>query len=133
HLLATGSYDERVMLWDTRQLARPLSCTNVGGGVWRLKWDSTGQRLLSVSMHNGLHVMDCSLAAMSAEAQPILLHYTQHEALVYGGDWCQVDSSYPADKLESLAHGSINISTNCHNGLIASCTFYAHSLHVWTF
>jgi len=36
----------------------PLSRTAMGGGVWRLKWDMIGQRLLAVCMHNGVHILD---------------------------------------------------------------------------
>jgi len=56
------SYDERVLLWDARQLRHPLSESAVGGGVWRLKWMSSGTRLLAACMHNGLHVLNCNTA-----------------------------------------------------------------------
>ena len=54
------SYDERVLFWDARQLRRPLADVCVGGGVWRLKWNCDGMRLLTASMHNGLHVVVCA-------------------------------------------------------------------------
>lgn len=41
--------------------------------------------------------------------QPIIAQYTEHKSLAYGSDW---------------SHGE-------ELGLIASCSFYDHLLHLW--
>lgn len=42
HVVVTGSYDESVRVWDTRNLSRAVGVVTgelaTGGGVWRLKW-----------------------------------------------------------------------------------------------
>jgi len=50
-----------------------VSDTAVGGGVWRLKWMTTGTGLLAACMHNGLHVLDCNQALGNAQLPQFIL------------------------------------------------------------
>ena len=104
--LVTGSYDEHVRVWDTRSLARPVSETRTpGGGVWRIKHrPDRDNELLVAAMHSGAFV----LRAEDGGAYEVARHYTEHTSLGYGADW----------------HPS-------RHGLVATCSFYDHSLHLW--
>ena len=112
NILATGSYDENIRIWDTRCIRKfPLSTTNVGGGVWRLKWSPHDANLLvAACMHNGVSVIDCSDS--NASTHSAVLQYSNHKSLAYGVDWC---CKLSQDKL------------------LASCSFYDHKLCVWNF
>ncbi|KAJ1982520.1 hypothetical protein H4R35_000243 [Dimargaris xerosporica] len=119
NLLATGSYDEHVLFWDTRAMRSPLADMETGGGVWRLKWHPTlGHTLLAASMHGGAHV--CQVASDQSQAKELSLDptlissFTEHQSMAYGADWC-----YGADHGPAGAH------------LVASCSFYDHALYLW--
>lgn len=93
--------------------------TCLGGGVWKLKWEPDSARhLLVAAMHNGFHLVDCypvveeSTDRHSIEPR-IVGSYKEHSSLAYGCDWSRQLSS-----------------TNCR--AIATCSFYDHSLQVWT-
>jgi len=116
-------------LWDTRQLKHHLSNTKVGGGVWRLKWDTKGKRLLCVCMYNGVHVLDCSEIL---DRQPVSVSYMDHNSLVYGGDWCCLDLSKLCKDVKDINELPSAVSTNCTD-VVASCSFYGHTLNIWTF
>ncbi|KAK7113565.1 diphthine methyltransferase-like [Littorina saxatilis] len=123
NLLAVGSYDENLSVFDTRKMRQPISTTPLGGGVWRVKWDPfSGHNILTASMHNGFHIVDCS--KQDAEPLPVLAHYTNHTSLAYGVDWCRLKTQ---GENTNTDHGDENME-HC---LLASCSFYDHSLQVW--
>lgn len=114
HLLVTGSYDERVRLWDLRMLRRPTCTSQVttGGGVWRLKWHPHDPKLLlAACMHNGFAVLHLSDASVTSEVT-LAEEYAHQKTLGYGADWCHMKA----------ADGQ---------ALAATCSFYDRLLHLW--
>ncbi|XP_034027188.1 diphthine methyltransferase [Thalassophryne amazonica] len=112
HILATGSYDEQVLLWDGRNMQRPLSESPLGGGVWRLKWHPTHQHLLlAACMHNDFHILHCQQNLEGSGGPcPIVASYILHNSLAYGADWSHLSLEEPpprspptAEPKESLA------------------------------
>ncbi|KAM9393187.1 diphthine methyltransferase isoform 1-T2 [Pholidichthys leucotaenia] len=100
HILATGSYDEQVLLWDGRNMQQPLSETSMGGGVWRLKWHPTHEHLLlAACMHNDFHILHCQQAIDGGGgACPAIASYILHSSLAYGADWSRLSLEDPAPR-----------------------------------
>ncbi|KDQ07691.1 hypothetical protein BOTBODRAFT_192246 [Botryobasidium botryosum FD-172 SS1] len=113
HIFAVGSYDASVRLFDARKPLAPLSTSGVGGGVWRVKWHPSAARsqdLLVACMHDGFKVV--RFGETYAEEAQIVKRYDAHDSLAYGVDW----AFEKGEKSDTL---------------IASCSFYDHSLHLW--
>lgn len=87
HVVAVGSYDEHLYLWDTRAWARPLLTSEaLGGGVWRCKWHPADpRRMLLGHMHSGFSAL--RLAADLAAVEARVTHTAPHASLAYGADW----------------------------------------------
>ncbi|TFY69242.1 hypothetical protein EVJ58_g515 [Rhodofomes roseus] len=121
HLLAVGSYDNTVRLFDARKPLVPLTQADVGGGAWRVKWHPSPERkndLLVACMHDGFKVVRFSLSDLNdtSQDQPgweVVKRFDEHESLAYGVDWSFAEASKDEDTL------------------IASCSFYDHTLHLW--
>ncbi|ODN76820.1 hypothetical protein L202_05420 [Cryptococcus amylolentus CBS 6039] len=122
NLLAIGSYDESLRLFDTRSPRTPLLTLPMGGGIWRVRWHPLLERrgdLLVASMHDGFKVVRLSeqmvggdWGALSDDDGSVIKTFEAHESLAYGADW----SRLPLENEESA---------------IATCSFYDHAMHLW--
>jgi len=113
HVIAVGSYDNTVRIFDVRKPLSPLVQIDVGGGAWRVKWHPCAERkqdLLVACMHDGFKTVDTTEGNLT-----ITKHYTGHGSLAYGADW-----SSSKDRRSRI-----------RQTLVASCSFYDHALHLW--
>ncbi|KAF8973930.1 WD-40 repeat-containing protein [Flammula alnicola] len=126
HLLAVGSYDDTVKLFDGRKLSSPITEVDVGGGAWRVKWHPSETRkhdLLVACMHDGFKVVrfgsasddiDTSDGATFSDTPQVIKRNDDHESMAYGADW-------------SYAPPLVNRET-----LIGGCSFYDHKMSLWS-
>lgn len=117
HILAVGSYDNTVRLFDTRKPLVPLTQADVGGGAWRVKWHPSEQRkneLLVACMHDGFKVLGFDSKQFVGNETKCVREkrFEEHKSLAYGADWSFAEKN--------------------HEGtLVASCSFYDHTLCLW--
>ncbi|WWC97067.1 hypothetical protein V866_003944 [Kwoniella sp. B9012] len=126
HLLAVGSYDENLRIFDTRQPSQPLTTIHMGGGIWRTKFHPSSERkdhILNACMHDNFKIVQLSNNTMDLQPEEnkvggeIIRTFEDHESLAYGVDWSRV----PERAGEEGKEGT----------LIASCSFYDHAMHLW--
>ncbi|CAG9860278.1 unnamed protein product [Phyllotreta striolata] len=109
YLVASGSYDEKIRLWDIRKMKTELNLIKMPGTLWRLKWDPfQHDKLLAACMLGGVHVVD-----ISAEQSEIIGSYYEHKNIAYGADWSYLDND-ECDK-------HVGKTGQC---IIGSCSFY---------
>lgn len=117
------SYDNTVRLYDARKPLVPLTQADVGGGAWRVKWHPSPSRkndLLVACMYDGFKVVrfggisdagDFNTASVGA--WEVIKRFDKHESLAYGVDWSFAEPKADGDTL------------------VASCSFYDHTMHLW--
>lgn len=95
-------------------MAQPLKELRLGGGVWRIKWRNNDY-IATACMHNGFNIVNCHVGA--GEPMEVVCSYKEHQSLAYGVDWYRQSHSM----------------TSAHElALLSSCSFYDHSMHLWT-
>ncbi|XP_023024478.2 diphthine methyltransferase [Leptinotarsa decemlineata] len=118
NILATGSYDEHIRLWDIRNMRAEMNLIKMPGTLWRLKWDPFDQNyLLAACMLGGVHIVDVA----DIHQLNIAGSYHEHKNISYGADWCHLDTE-SCDKFEQ--DGQF---------IIGTCSFYDHLLCVSKF
>ncbi|PPQ64448.1 hypothetical protein CVT26_002155 [Gymnopilus dilepis] len=117
HILAVGSYNNTVQIFDTRKLTFSLTQADVGGGAWRVKWHPGQSRvndLLVASMHDGFKVVHFDEGFPEGSSYQITHRNDEHESMAYGADWCYGPP---------LRDGKT---------IVAGCSFYDHKMSIWT-
>uniref|UniRef100_A0A7S3L4B7 methylated diphthine methylhydrolase n=1 Tax=Amphora coffeiformis TaxID=265554 RepID=A0A7S3L4B7_9STRA len=131
YLVACGSYDETICLYDTRYLSvkAPVSRSReLGGGIWRIKWHPyLDERMLVAAMHGGCRVVEVdNLESLQGtpydteDEEPqfsfgVTKKFTEHQSMAYGADW--LVCKHPT-----------------RNGFFeaaASCSFYDRAVFLW--
>ncbi|XP_015759849.1 PREDICTED: diphthine methyltransferase-like isoform X1 [Acropora digitifera] len=126
YIMATGSYDENIHVWDNRLMKQPLCSVHPGGGVWRIKWHPVhGNSMLTACMYEGFHLLNFT-NGNGDQCLKTSVSYTEHGSLAYGADWCLTSL-----RLEEYNDFKDVQSNNCYTDLVATCSFYDHSLNLW--
>ncbi|XP_030754397.1 diphthine methyltransferase [Sitophilus oryzae] len=109
YVIASGSYDENIRLWDIRHMKRSTDIFKMPGTLWRLKWDPFVQNfLLAACMLGGVHIV----SALTNHPMGIVESYYEHKNISYGADWSFLDKN-EVEKFNSAG-----------NVVIGTCSFY---------
>ncbi|XP_049637940.1 diphthine methyltransferase [Suncus etruscus] len=121
HILATGSYDQHVLLWDTRNMKEPLEDVSTEGGVWRLKWHPFHPHLLlAACMGGGFQII--KYQDTSEEKNDVLLTsmaHMQSDSLVYGADWSWL---YVINRFQPNLDPSLRSTINPFSKALTRCS-----------
>lgn len=83
--LISGSYDENLRIFDTRNWRQPLASLPLFGGIWRIKSSNCDRNLLLCAcMYKNFSV--CRVSD-ELNAVNLVAEFTKHESICYGADW----------------------------------------------
>ena len=133
HCFCSGSYDEKLRIWDDRNLLKPLSEVHIeGGGIWRTKWsigDEMGSKrydnyIVAAAMHAG-----CSVIALDSSYQMSKMctykDAASQNTLCYGASILDRQPSWYSDDDDKEVDVGVAFS-------IGSCSFYEDVIHIWS-
>lgn len=113
NFLITGSYDEKVRIFDTRKLKTSVSELNLEGGIWRLKPSPDQLNLILVAcMYKNFSLIDCKYKSEDFDLK-LIAEYSEHKSICYGCDWFR---------------GSRTNKNSFY--YFATCSFYDHQLNL---
>ena len=139
NVVATGSYDDRVRLWDVRMFVRPVEicdAMDVGGGAWRLRWHPERRALACAAMGGGVAIVEWSGCESGVESGKV-----GDESSDEGADASvlpEIDSGTLRTVCAYDGHGSIAYGADWgwkrggEEDVVVSCSFYDKGLHVWS-
>jgi len=82
-LLLSGSYDDRIALWDLRNVRKPMSDLNLHGGVWRISPHPNFDRTAAVAcMYHGFALVNWHNGQLRSLDAP-----DRSNKLWYGTEW----------------------------------------------
>ena len=118
NLVASGSYDERLRLWDVRNMSRPTwESSKLGDGVWRVRW----------------HPEIDGLMALAVMREPLQLWHAQLGSAVKVGEYCTQRDEAEAGKAGTFLGYGIDWRRDVSaSDCLASASFYDHSMHIWS-
>ena len=147
HVVATGSYDDKVRLWDCRRVRQPLeTCEGVdcGGGTWRLRWHPERRAIACAAMGGGVAIVDWSGREGGGAAMDEIDEANANKAEAEAGGvesdvWVDWEPGSLSVAFQYGGHGSIAYGADwgwkrggAPEDVVVSCSFYDKGLHVWS-
>ena len=117
HLVAMGSYDETIAIYDVRYTSQAMLKRSepLGGGIWRIQWHPIDDdKILVAAMHGGCRVVHLSWSDNNLSFI-VMKEFTEHDSMAYGADWLVHDQPDDDYFLE----------------VAASCSFYDRAAFLW--
>ena len=115
NLVAVGSYDETVGIFDIRYASQSLLSRSerLGGGVWRIQWHpELDNKMLLAVMHGGCLVVQLEPDDEFKPIPTVSTKFTKHKSMAYGADWL--------------------VNDDCTIEVAASCSFYDRACYLWS-
>lgn len=104
HYFVQGGYDDTIRMWDTRNWKKPISELQLGGGVWRTRFISSGDHLVVPCMYNNAKLIENDKGILKE-----VFETKVHDSIAYGGCWIE------------------------KKRLFSTCSFYDKKVALWSY